>query len=136
MNYQLSQTAALWLIASLWLISAIVIFIGVMYIVRFLQEAMTVFRKIERVADDLRTQLYPVLEDSRKTLDEVRKTTVKISELSNKADSILTAASSVVAAARFVGGLVPAKGRGFLRGIFSGFNMFKNFSNGGKNKDE
>ncbi|MBR4749513.1 MAG: hypothetical protein IK083_08095 [Abditibacteriota bacterium] len=136
MNYALSQTIALWVIASLWLISVICVFIGIMYLVRFLQEAMVVFRRIERVTEDLRTQLYPVLEDSRKTLDEVRKTTLKINDLSVKADKILSSVSSAAAAARFITGLVPVKGRGLWNGLLSGLNMFKIFSNGGKNKNE
>ncbi|MBO4548321.1 MAG: hypothetical protein J5758_03815 [Abditibacteriota bacterium] len=136
MNYALSQTIALWVIASLWLISVICVFIGIMYLVRFLQEAILVFRRVERVTEDLRTQLYPVLEDSRKTLEEVRKTTLKINDLSVKADKILTSVSSAAAAARFITGMVPVKGRGLWNGLVNGLNIFKIFSNGGKNKNE
>lgn len=136
MNYALSQTVALWVIAALWLISVVCIVVGIMYIVRFLQEAAQLFRKVENTVDDMRSHLYPVLEDSRKTLDEVRKTTVKISELSSKVDKIVNSLSAFGTAARFVSGLMPVKGRGLIGGIFNGINLFKLLTSGGKNKNE
>ncbi|MBP5273612.1 MAG: hypothetical protein ILO36_01575 [Abditibacteriota bacterium] len=136
MSFEYSITAALWVIASLWLISVICVVIGVLYVVKFLQDAMVLFRKIEHTIDDLRVRLGPVLEDSRKTLEDVRKTTLKVNEISTKVDGILNSISSAAAAARFVTGIIPVKGKSLLGGILNGIGLFKLFSNGGKNKNE
>ena len=132
-NLMASQTVALWIIACLWLVTTIFICIGMIFFVKFLQESLKIFSKIEKTSDEIKEKVIPLIEETRNTLEEVKVATERISLVASKTEKALNVFVTISNTIKTLTSFVPAKlgnaSGGFISGIIEGISLFKKCRN-------
>lgn len=132
-NLMASQVVALWIIACLWLVTTIFVCIGIIFFVKFLQESLKIFSKIEKTSDEIKEKVIPLIEETRNTLEEVKVATERISLVVSKTEKALnvfvTISNTVKALTSFVPTKLGSTSGGFISGMIEGISLFKKCRN-------